>query len=109
MDFGPANFPAVMNSTSPVKCRWYVIGLSGRMAIEFLYVDVPSNSDCGSATDTLNCLAVIQSDRTDEIQSSSQIQKISVHGSSAIVVLFVHQPLGFRGFHARFIEDDDFA
>ena len=105
MDFGPANFPAVINS--PVKCRWFVVGPIGRMAIEFLYVDVPSDSDCDSTTG--NCLAVIQSHGRDDIHSSSQIQKISVHKASAMVVLFVHQPLGFRGFHARYIEDDDFA
>ena len=100
MDFGPASFPAVINS--PVKCRWFVVGPPGRMAIEFLYADVPSNSGCDSTTG--NCLAVIQSDGMDVIHSSSHIQKIPVHRSSAMVVLFVHQPLGFRGFHARFIE-----
>ena len=108
MDFGPANFPAVINSTSPTECRCFVIGPPGKMAIEFLYADVP-NSDCDSKTDNFNCLVVVQSHKTDEIHSSSQIQKISVHRSSAMVVLFVNQPLGFRGFHARFIEDDDFA
>ena len=100
MEFGPPNFPAVIDN--PMKCRWFVVGPPGMMAIEFLFADVPNDSDCDSTTG--NCLAVIQSDGTDAIHNSSYIQKIPVRRSTAMVVLFVHEPLGFRGFHARFIE-----
>ena len=101
MDFGPANFPAVIDS--PMKCRWIVLGPPGKMAIEFLFTDLV-NSDCESPTG--NCIAVMQSHGRDVINSSSQIQKVSVRRSSAMVVMFIYEvPPGFRGFHARFIED----
>ena len=102
MDFGPANFPAVIDS--PMKCTWFVIGPQGKMAIEFLYADLAS-SDCESPTG--NCIAVLQHSRLDAIRSSSQIQRISVVRSSAIVYMFIYDvPLGFRGFHARVIIED---
>ena len=101
MDFGPANFPAVIDR--PIKCRWIVIGPAGKAAIEFLYVDL-ANSDCKSPTG--NCIAVLQSHGRDDIHSSSQVQKVSVRRASALVVMYIYEvPSGFRGFHARFIED----
>ena len=71
------------------------------MAIEFLFVDL-ANSDCNSPTG--NCIAVQQTYWRDDIHSSSQIQRISVDRSSAIVYMFIPDvPPGFRGFHARVI------
>ena len=43
MDFGPANFPAVIDS--PMKCTWFVLGPAGKTAIEFLYASL-ANIDC---------------------------------------------------------------
>ena len=99
MDFGPANFPAVIDS--PMKCTWFVLGPPGKMAIEFLYTGL-ANSDCESQTG--NCIVVIQFHRRDDIHSNSQIQRIFVDRSSAIVYMSVYDvPPGFRGFHARVI------
>lgn len=103
MDFGPANFPAVIDS--PMKCTWFVVGPAGRMFIEFLYVDL-AISDCVSPKD--NCIAVQQTYGRDDIHSSSQIQRISIDRSTAIVYMLIYDvPLGFRGFHARVIVTED--
>ena len=103
MDFGPANFPAVIDS--PMKCTWFVIGPAGKMAIEFLYADL-ANNNCESPTG--NCIAVQQTSWRDDIHSSSQIQRISVDRSSAIVYMFIYDvPPGFRGLHARFIMTEE--
>ena len=103
MDFGPTNFPAVIDS--PMKCTWFVLGPSGKMAIEFLYADL-ANSNCESHTG--NCIAVLQPRGRDDIHSSSQIQRISVDRSSAIVYLFIYDvPPGFRGIHARVIMTEE--
>ena len=101
MDFGPANFPAVIDR--PMKCRWVLLGPPGKMVIEFLFTDLV-NSDCESPTG--NCIAVMQNHKREVINSSSHIQKVSVSRSSAMVVMLINEvPSGFRGFHARFIED----
>ena len=102
MDFGPPNFPAVIDS--PMKCTWFILGPAGKMVIEFLFVDL-ANSTC---TPTGNCIAVQQTYGRDDIHSSSQIQRISVDRSSAIVYMFIPDvPPGFRGFHARVIMSKD--
>ena len=101
MHFGPPNFPAVIDR--PMKCRWFVLGPAGKMAIEFLFADI-ANNDCESATS--NCLAVVQNHGREEINRSSQIQKVSVKRSSAMVVMYINEvSSGFRGFHARFVEE----
>ena len=75
------------------------------MVIEFLFVDL-ANSNCNSPTG--NCISVQQTYGKDDIHSSSQIQRISVDRSSAIVYMFIYDvPPGFRGFHARFVMSDD--
>ena len=105
MEFGPAKFPAVIDS--PMQCRWFVVGPTDgtKTAIEFLYADVPSNKSCDTAARTGNCLTVVQASRSDTVLSnSSQIQEIPLVKWSAIVALYVYEPLSFRGFHARFIE-----
>lgn len=103
MEFGPANFPAVIDS--PIMCYWSVVGPHGSTAIEFLFADVPINSTCNINTRTGNCLAVVQPGQSDTVLSTPRIQRFPVLRTSALVVLVVHKPLGFRGFHARFIED----
>ena len=103
MEFGPANFPAVIDT--PIHCRWYVGGPYENIAIEFLFADVPANNTCDTGAKTGNCLAVVQSTRSDIILSTEQIQRVPILRRIAIVMLIVYEPDGFRGFHARLIND----